>query len=85
VLRVHRFWAASDGSDSYDHPMMDSDGEYRVDIERRASGSPKFHVSVTLGRKPVGDDYAISVQQAEQLAKRMIQRHQELTRQLRDF
>ena len=64
---------------------MESHGEYQVDIERRASGSPKFHVSVTLDRKPVGDDYAISVQQAEQLAKRMIQRHQELTRQLRGF
>jgi dsRNA-specific ribonuclease len=62
--------------------MMSHTGGYKVEIEPRVGGAPKFQVSVTLDGKQVGEDYAGSVRQAEELAKRMIQRHQELHRQL---
>ena len=61
---------------------MKSHAGYRVKIEPRLGGAPKFLVSVTLDDKQVGEDYASSLRHAEQLANRMIQRHQELRRQL---
>ena len=73
---------SSDGG-LYASDAMESHGDYRIDIERRASGAPKFRVTVMIDDRNVGTDYASSVQQADHLAKRMIQRHQELHRQLR--
>ena len=67
----------------YASGAMESHGDYRIDIERRVSGAPKFRVTVMIDEKNVGTDYASSAQQADHLAKRMIQRHQELHRQLR--
>jgi dsRNA-specific ribonuclease len=64
---------------------MEPHGDYQVDIERRPTGAPKFRVRVMFGQKGVGEDHCATVQQAEQLAKRMIQRHQELRRQIRGF
>ncbi len=62
---------------------MESHGDYRIDIERRVSGAPKFRVTVMIDEKNVGTDYAATARQADHLAKRMIQRHQELHRRLR--
>jgi dsRNA-specific ribonuclease len=69
----------------YASGVMESHGDYRIDIERRATGAPKFRVTVLIDEKNVGTDYAATAQQADHLAKRMIQRHQELHRQLRGF
>jgi translation initiation factor 2 alpha subunit (eIF-2alpha) len=64
---------------------VESRGDYQVDIERRLTGAPRFRVRVTLDRTSVGEDYSATIEQAEELAKRMIQRHQELRRQTRGF
>ena len=62
---------------------MEAYGDYQVTIESRPTGAPRFHVSVALDGKTVGDDYTATIQQAEEAARRMIQRHKELQRQLR--
>ena len=62
---------------------MNPAGEYDVRIEPRASGAPKFYVVVSLGERTVGEDYASSIRQAEQLADRMIQRHLRVVREAR--
>jgi dsRNA-specific ribonuclease len=62
---------------------MEADSDYQVTIESRPSGAPKFQVFVTLDGKTVGDDFAVTIQQADEIARRMIQRHKELQRQLR--
>ena len=64
---------------------MEAGGDYQVTIESRPSGAPKFHVFVTLDDRAVGDDFAATIQQAEAIARRMIQRHKDLQRQLRRF
>ena len=62
---------------------MEAYGDYQVTIESRPTGAPRFHVGVALDGKTVGDDFAATVQQAEEVARRMVQRHQELRRELR--
>ena len=62
---------------------MEAYGDYQVAIESRPTGAPRFHISVALDDKTVGDDFAATVQKAEEVARRMIQRHKELQRQLR--
>jgi len=59
---------------------MEPHGDYNVDIEVRATGAPKFRVSVSLAGRTIGNDYASSEAQAEQLAMQMIRRHQQLRR-----
>ena len=62
---------------------MKPTGEYDVRIEQRAGGAPKFQVMVSLAGKTVGEDYAGSIEQAEHLADRMIQRHMKVIRESR--
>lgn len=59
---------------------MERYGDYTAEIEIRACGAPKYRVTVTLGGKNVGTDYAATERQAEQLAVQMIRRHQQLHR-----
>ncbi len=57
---------------------MDSVGDYRIRIEMREAGAPKYRVVVTYGERTVGEDYSCSPGQAEELGHRMIQRHRQL-------
>ena len=62
---------------------MATTDDYRMKIELRTSGAPKYRVVVSLADRTVGEDYSCSVGQAEQIGNRMIQRHRQLVKESR--